>query len=304
MDTLIEDISIDCLELSVAEMRIVHPNQVSRIQDSMFLQGLLQPVVVRPEQDHYQVIDGIKRIYAAIELGWKAIRCYVLDVDPQKAKVLVLLFNRSGQKMEVLEEALVLADLAKNHELSQRDLAELTGYSRSWVCRRLSLLERLSSELIPEIRMGLLSSSQARELIKLPRCNQMKVARVIQSRNIPSRASAELVEAFLKADDSDQETAILTNPLEAIRASIQEPPEEARDDRLSDRGNELLQTIRNATASIQYYLYCLRSNPVEQLRPEEKEIITPVLESLAGDTQVFIKTLTELLTHKLKTNER
>jgi len=304
MDTIIEDISIDQLELSVAKVRVIPPKLVSHMQDSMFLQGQLQPVVVRREQGRYQVIDGFKRIYAAIELGWKSIRCYVLDVDLKKAKLLVLLFNRGSQKMEVWEEAMVLADLAKTHELSQRDLAELTGYSRSWVCRRLSLLDRLSSQLIPEIRMGLLSSSQARELIKLPRCNQMKVARVIQSWDFSSRKSTELVGAFLKADGSDQERNILTHPLDAIRASIQEPPEEAHDDRLSNKGNELLRTTRNAIRSIGYYLHCLRPDLAEKLQPEEKIIIMPELTLLADDTQAFINILTDLLTNKLKTNER
>lgn len=116
-------------------MRIINPEHVHRIQNSMYIHGQLQPVVARLAEGQYQVIDGIKRVYAAMELVMERLQCYVLDVDLQQAKVLVLSYNRPFQSMEVWEEAMVLADLADRHGLSQQSLARLTGYSRSWVSR-------------------------------------------------------------------------------------------------------------------------------------------------------------------------
>ena len=81
MKPTIEEVTLDKLDLSLAEMRIINPDWVARIQSSMWVHGQLQPVVVRPYSGSYQVIDGIKRVYAATELMLNSLKCYVLDVD-------------------------------------------------------------------------------------------------------------------------------------------------------------------------------------------------------------------------------
>ena len=120
-----------------------------------------------------------KRFYAAEDLMMETLQCHLLEVDLQQAKVLLLSYNRPHQSMEVWEEAMVLKDLLETHELDQRRLAKLTGYSRSWVSRRLSLVDKINEEVCAEIKMGTLTSSHARALMKLPRDNQAQVARVI-----------------------------------------------------------------------------------------------------------------------------
>ena len=87
------------------------------------------------------------------------------------------------------------------HDVDQRDLARQTGRSRSWVSRRLSLIGRLDDEIGTEIRMGTLSSSHARALMRLPRGNQVAVARVIRTYNLSSRQTDRLADAYLEAED-------------------------------------------------------------------------------------------------------
>jgi hypothetical protein len=89
--------------------------------------------------------------------------------------------------MEACEEAMVLKDLSKTHSLSQSNLAKLTGYSRSWVSRRMALIDKMDEGISSDIMMGVLTSSHARALTKLPRGNQGEVARVIASYRLTSR---------------------------------------------------------------------------------------------------------------------
>jgi hypothetical protein len=124
MKPIIEEIPLEEFDLSLAEMRIINPDWILRIQDSLHLHGLLQPVVARFHEGKYQVIDGIKRVYAAIELAMNTLECYVLDVDLKQAKLLVLSYNRPHQSMEVWEEAMVLEDLLKRHELAAHDWSD------------------------------------------------------------------------------------------------------------------------------------------------------------------------------------
>ena len=143
----------------------------------------------------------LRRFYAAEDLMMEALQCHVLEIDLTQAKVLLLSYNRLHQSMEAWEEAMVLQDLQKTHSMDQRSLSQLTGYSRSWVSRRLSLIGKMDEDVSSEIMMGTLTSSHARALTKLPRGNQGEVARVITTHHLTSRQSDKLAEAFLKAKE-------------------------------------------------------------------------------------------------------
>ena len=134
----------------------------------------------------------------------ETLQCHLLEIDLSQAKVLLLSYNRPHQSMEAWEEAVVLKDLLETPNLDQRRLAKLTGYNRSWVSRRLSLIEKMDEQVSSEIMMGVLTGSHARALTKLPHGNQGKVARAITNFALTSRQSDALAEAFLKAKDEDQ----------------------------------------------------------------------------------------------------
>ena len=295
------EVSLDKLDLSLAEMRIINPGSVARIQSSMMVQGQLQPLVVRPFKAQYQVIDGIKRVYAGMELKKKHLKCYVLDVDLQQAKLLVLSYNRLHPSMEVWEEAMVLADLIKSHGLDQKSLSKLTGYSRSWVSRRLSLISKIDVQVVSEIKMGTINSSQARALIKLPRCKQMAMARVITSLKLPSRQSNTLVKAFLCATDEAQQQYILECPQEVFASK--EPEHrymhlEAEDARLSRYGNDLMRSIQFVLTIISDMLPNLHANGASALKETEKVIINPEISKMKGSIENLLKAITCLQTPK------
>jgi len=154
--------------------------------------------------------------------------------------------------MEAWEEAVVLKDLLETHNLDQRRLAKLTGYSRSWVSRRLALINKMDEGVSSDIMMGVLTSSHARAIIKLPRGNQMKVARVITNYRLTSRQSDTLVDAFLKAEDEDQQRYILANPEHILEKDQTDAEKEPYDVRLSSYGNNLIQSIGYVIRSVQY----------------------------------------------------
>jgi hypothetical protein len=78
---------------------------------------------------------------------------------------------------------------------------------------RLSLAERLSAELQEEIRLGLLSSTVARELARLPRGTQERVAKTIRTHELTSRQTYLIVTALLGADDPRARDEVLADPL-------------------------------------------------------------------------------------------
>ncbi len=79
----------------------------------------------------------------------------------------------------------------------QLEIATLVGRNKSWVSRRLSLIERLSEELQDEIRLGLLSVNVGRELAKLPRGNQMAAAEAVLKHRLSIREVEKLITHLL-----------------------------------------------------------------------------------------------------------
>jgi ParB family chromosome partitioning protein len=297
LSTQIEEIALSEFDLSLSEVRIMNMSRILQVEKSMRLHGQLQPVIARVHDGGYQLIDGFKRYYASETLLMETLQCRLLDIELSQAKVLLLSYNRPHQSMEAYEEALVLQDLQESHSLDQRSLAELTGYSRSWVSRRLSLIDKMDESVGSQIMMGVLTSSHARALIKLPRGNQAKVARAISNFGLTSRQSEALADAFLKAKDADQQHYILTHPEQALQKGPQNP-EDPFDARLSSYGNDVMQSACYAIRAVQILLSRLDDHRFGMFNESERVIITPILGKVCGYAEKLKEVITHLQTHK------
>src|SRR5436309_11222094 len=83
--------------------------------------------------------------------------------------------NRAGGRTRELEEAWIIQALVREDGMSQVEVAELLGRHKSWVCRRLALIERLGPKAKDELRVGLLSPTAARQIVRLLQGNQTEV---------------------------------------------------------------------------------------------------------------------------------
>lgn len=285
------------LELSLSELRIMNVSRKEQIEQSMREQGQLQPIIVREYEGDYQVIDGFKRVYSAMDLMIEYMKCYVVDVDDQEAKVLLLSYNRTNQSMEVWEEAMVLKSMLEGGDLEQRQLAELVGRSPSWISRRLSLISKLDEEVALEIRMGIITSSHARALIRLPRGNQVDLARVISRFHLSTRLCERLVDEWLEAENEEEQRVILTHP-EHFLWHQHDLPDQPSDDRLSAYGNELMQGVMNIWPQLDLVRISLENRRFGDLVPSEQEIIYPFLEELNCLSEKIICLTSELQIEK------
>ena len=292
MSIIIKNIPLSEFDLSLSEIRIMHYGRTLKVEQSMKLHGQLQPVVARVCKGVYQLIDGFKRYYTAEVLMVDTLECRVLDVSLAQAKILLLSYNRTPQAMEVWEEAMILQDLQKTHDMDQKQLANLTGRSRSWVSRRLSLISKIDEEVACEIRMGTLTGSHARALMKLPRANQKELALTITRWGLSTRQSAILAEAWLKQEDTTRREYILEHPEWVIRN--EEYGEYPYDTRLSSFGNELNFFAGEMIEAIHFILAHLSDERMEQLSQPEKVIIIPYLQQASRYSQKFTEDISHL----------
>lgn len=279
MRPTIEDIPLAEFDLSLSGMRIMNPTRIRQVEKSMRLHGQLHPVIACVHEQGTLLIDGLKRLFAAETCGIKTLQCRLLEVDLAQAKVLLLSYNRPHQSMDAWEEAMVLHDLMTTHGLDQRALAGMTGYSRSWISRRLSLIERMDPDLSSEIMLGTITSSHARELIKLPRGNQAEITRVISSHNLTSRQSGILIDALCKAADHNQQRYIKEHPMEVIEKR-QLDKEQGYDPRLSAHGNDLLGSIHYVQKSLGILVVRLNDYRTTGLSDTEKIVVKAGLQKV------------------------
>jgi ParB family transcriptional regulator, chromosome partitioning protein len=297
MNPLIKEIPLHEFDLSLSEMRIMNMPRVIQLEKSMKLHGQLQPVVARSHEGGYQLIDGFKRLYAAETILMDTLQCRVLNIDLLQAKVLLLSYNRPHQSMDALEEARVLQDLQKTHSMDQRSLSRLTGYSRSWVSRRLALIGKMDEVVSSEIMMGALTSSHARALTKLPRGNQAEVARVITTHYLTSRQSDVLADAFLEAKSEEERRYMLSHPEHVLWNDQQDQEEDLFDIRLSSYGNDLMKGVVYVIHSVQIMLSMMEDRRTGMLNESERVIINPELGKVPGYTDKLKEAISHLLIH-------
>jgi len=241
----ISDLSLQQLGTDFCQMRLIRPELVKSMEHSLSKFGQLSPIIVRKGKRDFQIIDGFKRLYAAESLGWGSLRATLLEITRRAATVMILTYNKNNHSLTDYEEALVLLSLKQQHQMQHEEIAELIGYSPSWVSRRLALVEKLDPAVQDDLKLGVISSTQAREIAHLPRGNQPEVTQTLIEHDLNTRQSAVIVDTFLKTADREQQKYILDHPHEVLERDMH-ATEDDYDARLSERGNRLLRAIKSA----------------------------------------------------------
>ena len=106
--------------------------------------GQMAPVVVCLREETPEILDGFKRLAAARTIAdWTTLSARLMEADERLAKAAIYGLNQAGRHTQELEEAWIVFALVREDGLKQQEAAELLGRHKSWVCRRLALLERL-----------------------------------------------------------------------------------------------------------------------------------------------------------------
>ena len=214
MDGLIEDVEIAKMGERYAAFRIVNLKADEAMAKSMKKYGQLSPVVCARIGDRYEVVDGFKRLRACRRIGKETLKARIVEAADRVLKAAVIQLNRSRSISE-LEEAMVLSSLYREDGLSQTEIAVLLGRHKSWVSRRISLIEKLSDEVRQDVRLGLLPQSMGRELAMLPRGNQKEAANAIIRHRLSTREATKLIAYLLSRPKWDYH-CILASPWEAV----------------------------------------------------------------------------------------
>lgn len=169
---------------------------LQELAESIREQGILQPLIVRQMEDHFELIAGERRWRAAKVLELDEVPVIFRAADDQEVLELALIENLQRENLNVMEEAQGYAQLIEQFQLRQEDVAQRVGKSRSHVTNAMRLL-KLPSPVQDHLREGAISMGHAKVILGLPDEEEQKLAaECILRDKLNVRQTEELVELF------------------------------------------------------------------------------------------------------------
>jgi ParB-like chromosome segregation protein Spo0J len=266
--------------------RLADPPAEEAMAGSLRRWGQLSPVVACACGAQLELLDGFKRLAAARQVGWTTLSVRLLELDEQTAKAAILGLNRGQRPVRELEEAWIVQALVRDDGLTQVEAARLLGQHKSWVCRRLALLEKLSVAVKEDLRLGLLGPALARQLTRLPAGNervgnQQAVLALTRREALTAQEVSGVIE-LLQGASPDQAAFVLSKPREALAQAKGGVPTALRDPRLSRAGNWLARHLTQALAALVRLEHWLRTPGERELSARDRQVVQPLLQRL-GD---------------------
>jgi ParB family chromosome partitioning protein len=169
------------------------PEALQELAASIKEQGIVQPLIVRDQQTHYELIAGERRWRAAQLLHLAEVPVIVREADDRSVLELALIENLQRENLNPMEEALGYSQLIEQFQLRQEDVATKVGKSRVAVANALRLL-KLAPDIQSYVRDGRLSVGHAKVILSLTMSEQQQLAaeRVLKN-GLTVRQAEELV---------------------------------------------------------------------------------------------------------------
>lgn len=165
--TKIVNIKIKEISLSRLQPRQeINQEKLAELKVSIKEKGVIQPVLVRPKGEGYELIAGERRLRAAKELGFTQLPAIIKDVEQSEALQIALIENIQREELNPLEEAQAYQQLISKFGFSQERIARVVGKDPSSISNTLRLL-KLPEEIQIALRRGLISMGHARTILGL-----------------------------------------------------------------------------------------------------------------------------------------
>jgi ParB family chromosome partitioning protein len=200
-DGELRQLTVDSIRRGKYQPRIrMRPEALQELADSIRVQGLVQPIVVRPVDDAagaaYELVAGERRWRAAQMAGLDRLPALIKPVPDQAAAAMSLIENIQREDLNPLEEANAFHRLIADFDLTHQQVADAVGRSRAAVSNYLRLLE-LTEPVRQLVNEGKLEMGHARALLSLNGGSQIQAAQHVALRRLSVRETERYVKGLL-----------------------------------------------------------------------------------------------------------
>lgn len=178
---------------------------LAELVESIRTNGLLQPLVVRPTREGWEVVAGERRLRALKKLGWSTAPVVVRELSDQQMLVLALVENLQRENLSPIEEGEGYRSLMEAFDLTQSQVAERVGKDRSTVSNLVRLLQ-LDDEVRRMVSSGALSAGHGRAILGLDGSEaQVELAREVVEKDLSVRATERRVRKLKDGDGQEED---------------------------------------------------------------------------------------------------
>jgi ParB family transcriptional regulator, chromosome partitioning protein len=191
---LLKEVPVDLIQRGKYQpRRDMDPDALEELAASIRAQGVMQPIVLRSiAADKYEIIAGERRWRASQLAGLDKIPAVIRNVPDEAAVAMSLIENIQREDLNPIEEAMALQRLQQEFELTQQQLADAVGKSRTTVTNLLRLMG-LRDDVRRMLEHGDLEMGHARALLGLPEDEQSSAAKIVVGKGLSVRQAEALV---------------------------------------------------------------------------------------------------------------
>jgi ParB family chromosome partitioning protein len=192
-------LEIDKIEINPAQPRAVFdPERLEDLAQSIRANGIIQPLVVRKVQGHYQLVAGERRLRASTLAGLTTVPVVVQEISDERLLEVTLIENIQREDLNAIEVAMAFEKLSHELNLSHEEIARRTGKDRSTITNLLRLL-RLPTEVQGFVAQGKISMGHARAILGLNEPDQqVEIARKVSDGGLSVRAVEQMVQKLTR----------------------------------------------------------------------------------------------------------
>lgn len=139
---------------------------LDELAESIKRYGVIQPIIVVKKEDYYEIVAGERRWRASKKAGLKEIPAIVRESDERKNKEIALIENVQREDLNAYEKALGIKELMEEYGLTQQEVAEILGKSRSSIANTVRILN-LDERVLELVKEGKLQEGHARTLLAI-----------------------------------------------------------------------------------------------------------------------------------------
>jgi ParB family transcriptional regulator, chromosome partitioning protein len=190
----------------------MHEEALQELAESIKVQGVMQPIVVRPiADDCFEIIAGERRWRATQIAGLDTIPAVIRLVGDESAIAMSLIENIQRENLNPIEEAMALKRLQEEFTLTQQEVAEAVGKSRTTVTNLLRLMT-LSADVRIMLERGDLEMGHARALLGLPPEQQSAAAKTVSGKGLSVRQTEAMVRRLISTGDKPKPEPVREDP--------------------------------------------------------------------------------------------
>lgn len=218
----LQNISIDLISANENQARkVFNEKGISELADSIKEYGVLQPLVLRKDQERYMIIAGERRFRAAKKAGLKEVPAMVKDVSTEDADKISLIENIQRIDLNPVEEAFGYKAVIDEYKITQGELSDAIGKSRQYIGNTIRIL-KLDKRVLEFLQTGELSMSHGKLLLSIKDKNKQyeEALRIIKENSTVKEAEEKINKRKNNINEENSEDIFIENARKELSEAL------------------------------------------------------------------------------------